>query len=126
MATTNSVFITWGMSILGREAVGLEVFDSGIAYFARLKHDGILDDFKVGLAEHGSFDLVSGYVVLEGSEEKLNRVLKSDEYRTLIIKAAHVASNVVVVPCFAGEAIAQRVEQFISARAALGISGAAQ
>ena len=76
------MFVGWNRPIAGREHVAVELFNSSLSYFNRLKNEGQIENFEpVLLTPHGG-DL-NGFFMLRGDEDKLNRIRYSEEWLNL-------------------------------------------
>ena len=105
------VFIGWGESIPGREAKGLEVFDESVAYWGRLQEEGEIESFEVVILYPHGGDL-TGFALLRGSGESLDKIRASDEFNRLIARAGLVVQGLGVVSCALGDSLGPQVQLY--------------
>jgi hypothetical protein len=106
-----AIFIGWGSTVRGREAKSLEVFNEGLQYWAGLVQTGEIDSFEpVALEPHGG-DL-SGFVLIRGERDKLNRLRDSKEWLRLNDRAATVVDGLGIVTAYIGEDLQQLFGNF--------------
>lgn len=109
-----AVFIGWGEVVRGREQKALAVFAETVAYHARLQQEGKIESFEpVILQPHGG-DL-QGFVLLRGTAEGLDEVLRSDEFQDHVFKAQLVANNVGVVRAAIGTSLSEGMARYAAA-----------
>lgn len=97
-----ALFVGWGPPVRGREQKALQVFGEAMQYYARLQRDGEIESFEpVQLEPHGG-DL-SGFALIKGDREKLNRLRYSEEFLHNLNRAVLVVENVGVIGAFIGE-----------------------
>jgi hypothetical protein len=106
-----ALFIGWGAVVRGREKQALQVFQESMEYYGKLQQDGRIESFDVLLlAPHGGE--LNGFVILRGDRQALAEVRFSDEFETLLVRAASIIDNLGVVPAYGGEALAQQMTIF--------------
>jgi hypothetical protein len=110
------VFIGWGPPVRGREAKGLDVFNEGVEYWGRLQQEGQIESFEVVLLYPHGGDL-SGFALLRGSGESLDRIRASDEFHRLVARAGLIVEGLGVVSAALGDSLAPQIERY---REALG------
>jgi hypothetical protein len=116
-----SLLITWGNNVAGRETMGLGVFQQALGYAEKQKQGKKLEDYRVGIANTGAIQTTSGYLIYEGTEAQIGAVLDDQEFKTIVLKAFHVVTNINIARCGTGTAIPSRIEQLLAVRAELGI-----
>ena len=119
---TSSVIFTWGNGIPGRENKGLEVFMSAVQYYTQKAEKKQIESFAVHLAETGNLDTLGGTMIVEGSDEQINTLTASADYRQLIVRATHIVSNFTVSRAVTGNTVMQRIEELNKVRAELGFN----
>jgi hypothetical protein len=117
-----SVLILWGTNKTGRETMGLGVFQSAVGWFEKEKQAGRLDDVKVGIGDAGALSLTAGYLVAEGTNAQIGKLLENQEFKSLTLKAFHVVDGFQVLRCSTGTAIPSRIENLVAIRRELGIA----
>ncbi|HKW22225.1 MAG TPA: hypothetical protein VJO13_12655 [Ktedonobacterales bacterium] len=114
-----ALFIGYGPPVQGREQQSLQVFGEAIQYYGRLQQQGQIESFEpVFLEPHGG-DL-SGFILLRGEREALNRVRYTEEFLRLTNRAGLVVRNIGVVSAFIGDEQNRLFQDFQAQAAALG------
>jgi hypothetical protein len=116
-----AICIRWGAPFVGRETKSLEVFMHAQEYWATLQKQGKIAAHRTYLASNGNMFAAGGFAMLEGEVQQLRAVVDSNEFRTLLLKAMHLVSNVEVTHMDAGDTIPKRIEEIVSVRKQLGI-----
>jgi hypothetical protein len=116
MAKDAAMVITWGESIPGREAKGLEVFMASLGYWAQQAEKGRCQPPEPFLAEDAS----GGMVILRGTSDALRELSEDDESRTLLSKAHLIVQNLHVSWYYTGDTVMHETELFAKAGAELG------
>jgi hypothetical protein len=113
-----ALFIGWGPSVAGREAKALQVFQEGLGYHGRLQQAGEIDGFEAfALQPHGG-DL-AGFLLIRGEQEKLARLLVTEEFVRLTTRAQLVVTNLGTVLAHTGEDLQRLFADFGQQAAAL-------
>jgi hypothetical protein len=110
------LFIGWGPPVRGREAKGLDVFNEGVEYWGRLQQEGEIESFEVVLLYPHGGDL-SGFSLLRGSGESIDRIRASDEFNRLVARAGLIVEGLGVVSAALGDSLGPQIERY---REALG------
>jgi hypothetical protein len=114
-----AMMIRWGANIPGREAVGLDVFNSAINRFETMTKEGRI---------HGHREFISltgrdgGFALLEGEVEELTKILAEEDTLRLNAQASAVVEDF-EVQTFAGgtdQAIQQLVGNYATSMRDLG------
>jgi len=99
-----AIFIGWGPPIAGRERKAFQVFGEVIGYYTELQQRGEIESFEpVALEPHGG-DL-SGFMLIRGSREQMNRLRASDENQRLIARGQLIVQNFGAVDAYVGEGV---------------------
>ena len=85
-----AIIISWGASIPGREAKGLEVFGDALARFDGYAKNGRVHSHREYFALTGRD---GGYVIIDGELDELTTILTEDETITLNAQAAAVVND---------------------------------
>jgi|SoiMethySBSTD1v2_1073268.scaffolds.fasta_scaffold1330048_2 hypothetical protein len=117
----SSILTTWGAVHVGRETMGLGIFQEAIGYYMAAQQAGKLADFKVGICENGNMGNLAGYMVAEGSTEQIQAIWADEAYKRIVAKATHVVSFSMVT-CATGSAVSGAVERLLGVRKELGIT----
>jgi len=88
-----ALIITWGGSVPGREAKGLEVFGKALAYFDELAKSGRIHGHKEYVSLTGNVDEVAGTMVVEGPVEELLKLQSEERTRVLLTEGALISKN---------------------------------
>ena len=120
MATT-AIITSWGANISGREQLGLAVFMGAIQFFTACKQKGEIEELRVYIADAGELGATAGHMVVEGSAAQLAALVERDDYRMVIVKAAHVVHGLRTSPFTTGDAEMKRIEMLQVARKELGL-----
>lgn len=114
----DGLFIGWGEVVRGREAKAVEVFNEAVAYYSKLQQDGAIESFEPWfLATHGG-DL-GGFIIVRGEREKLDEVVRSEEFERLQTRVAMIVDGSGVVQAATGESLARGMGHFQEATADL-------
>lgn len=106
----SALFIGFGDLKPGRESAGTKILGEAMGYFGGLQQEGVIESFEpVMLSPHGG-DL-AGFVLVRGEEEKLARILATDEWRVLATRADYVAEHFGVVRAWLGGQAARVAEE---------------
>jgi hypothetical protein len=97
-----ALFGGYGATVAGREQKALQVFNEFIQYYTRLQQQGEIESFQSVLLEPHGGDL-TGFILVYGDRDKLNRVRYSAETLRLNQRAGLVVHNYGVVAAFVGE-----------------------
>jgi hypothetical protein len=115
----DGLFIGWGEVVRGREAKAVEVFNESVAYYMKLQEDGKIESFEPWfVAPHGG-DL-GGFILVRGEREKLDEVVRSEEFERLQTRVAMIVDGSGAVPAVTGDALARGMGQFQEAIGDLG------
>lgn len=109
---TNAILIQWAVPIPGRERMALEEFNSYMQWANQLKRDGKIERFEVYQLDAGNFHKVSGFTLLEGSNQQITTLMQSDEYRARIERVMNMTQNLRVEPCVVGSEAGQRMQRY--------------
>lgn len=118
----SALFIRWGQSFPGREEIGLGVFMNAVQFFTNQKDKKNVENFSVYVANEGNITEQQGAMIIEGSFDQVNKLRNTEEYQTLLTKAAHVVPNLVVTSADTGPRVMQRIEKLQVIRKELGIT----
>ena len=120
MATESALYTTWSAVLVGREALGLAVFQEAIAYYEKRKAAGKIADFRIGITELGAVSEQSGYMIAEGSRDQIQAIVDDEDFKRIVVKATHVVPFS-ISRCSTGTAIGGAVERLLAVRKELGI-----
>ncbi len=121
MKNNKSIVIQWGSAVAGRENIGLEVFLGVTQYYDGLVKEDKLGSSQVVIFENGNLEQASGMMVLTGSDEQIETVLKSDKHLENVTKATHIVNNVRLMMGTTGEGIPTRIQDLVKWRKELGL-----
>lgn len=96
----------WNRVIPGRERAAVEMWQEMMSYFKRLHAEGQITSFEpVLLGAYGGS--LNGFVVVRGSQEKLERFRNSDEFLKLNIRANKTLEGFLVARAHFGDEAAR-------------------
>jgi len=87
---TGAVRISWGASVPGREAKGLEVFGAALERFEEMAKSGRIHSHKEYFALTGAS---GGMMMIEGEVEELTKILVEPETIALNSKAEAITQD---------------------------------
>lgn len=115
----DTLFLSWGQVVRGRELKALEVFQETLGYYGTLQQDGRIDSFEpVLIAPHGGS--LAGFILLRGSRGSLDEIRSSEEFRRLVTRAGAIVDDIGVVDAYTGDALAQQMGTFQAVSEELG------
>jgi hypothetical protein len=117
---TSSIISTWGLAIPGRETKGLEVFMGAIQWYTQLQEKGEIESFSVHLHETGNATDSGGSLIVLGSDDQINALVDTADYRALVMRAQHIVGNFTITRGVTGDKIMSRIEELNKVRAELG------
>jgi hypothetical protein len=104
-------FIKYGRLVPGREEKAIELFGETITFWQKHLTDGRITFFEpVGFAT-GDHEVDLGFFFIKGYEEKLNPILASEEYRTLLTRAGYVVDHLQTEFLVVGEEVMRQAER---------------
>jgi hypothetical protein len=116
-----AIFLKWGNPFPGREAKSLEVFMGALEYFGGLKASGAIADHRVYLCTNGNTADLAGFMTIEGDVAQLRKLIDSEDYKLLFLKARHLVDGVSQVHTVTGADVATEVQRVVKVRGQLGI-----
>lgn len=78
-------------------------------------------DLRIYIATDGDLGSNAGQIILEGDDGQLAALVRRDDYRAVIIKAAHVVHGLRTTQFSTGEAVMARIAQLQAVRKELGL-----
>lgn len=88
--TTGAVKVSWGASVAGREAKGLEVFGSAVERFEELAKSGRIHSHQEYFAVSGRS---GGFMLIQGELEELQKIFIEPETIALNSKAEAITHD---------------------------------
>jgi len=107
----DALFIGWGEVPAGYRQKALKVFGEAIEYYNKLKRNGDIESFEPVILDYHGGDL-SGFLIIKGDREKLNRVKMSPDFQAIQARASLVVERLGVVDAFSGEGAQARLASF--------------
>jgi hypothetical protein len=105
-----ALFIGFGEVVRGREKRALKTFNGTVEYYGRLQKEGQIESFDVVLL--GPHARLNGFAVLRGTEEKLDAVRHSKEFRLQVARARLIIDDLVIADAYVGEGLAQLLGEY--------------
>jgi hypothetical protein len=116
-----AIVTSWGANVAGREEMGLAVFMGAVQYFSERKQLGEIAELRIYVADQGNLSAASGHMIVEGTAAQIAALTARDDYRKIIIKAAHVVHDLHTATAATGDEVMRRIEMLQVARKELGI-----
>lgn len=104
------LFISWGATVRGREARGLEVFNEAMGMLGRMQQEGRIESFDVAVLEPNGD--MNGYVVVHGSAEQIAAVRRDDEFLRRTADTVLIVDNFRHIEGAANEGVARQMAIF--------------
>jgi hypothetical protein len=119
---TGAIVASWGNSVRGRESKSLEVFGKALAHFEALAKQGRVHSHKEYIALTGNASRLSGFQIIEGEVEELQKILIEDDFRTLQVEASAIVENFTVTLYAGGSdrTVQELITRYAEATAGLG------
>jgi hypothetical protein len=115
----SGIFLGWGTPVRHREQKAVEVFQESVEYWGSLQARGDIESFEVVLLEPHGGDL-SGFALLRGEREKLDRVRASEDFQRLTDKANMIVESLGIVDAVVGEGVSASMARYGEVIAELG------
>jgi hypothetical protein len=109
---THAILIQWGTPIPGRERMALEEFNSYTQWANKLKKDGKIERVEVYQLESANFQQMSGFTVMEGTEQQIRTVVEGDDLRSRIQRVMNMTQNVRLERCVVGTEVGTRMQGY--------------
>ena len=94
--------LVWTQVKTGREGQALELFGSTMKYYTQLRERGKIQSFEpVLLQAHGGD--VNGFVHVRGTEQQIDTLRRSDEFRSLTLQCIYCLEGFGIVDAFTGD-----------------------
>jgi hypothetical protein len=110
--TTTAIFLSWGLPVPGRERAALEEFSSFVQWATKLQAEGKIERFEVYAPIHGVLQAFAGFTVVEGSEQQIQSIESSQEWKVRVDRVIMVAQGVRIDICDVGEGVAGRMKLY--------------
>jgi hypothetical protein len=112
------LFIGWGQVVRGREQQALDVFQENVEFWGRCMQDGQIESFEPILLEPHGGEL-AGFSIVRGQRAQLDEIVRSDEYRRLMVRANAIVDDLGLVHGYGDEALGRQLEAFRETAGAL-------
>jgi hypothetical protein len=106
-----AIFIRWGFPTPALAPQAMKVFGEATEYWKRKQEERMIDSFESVFLEYYGGDL-SGFLLVRGDREKLDKIRRDPEFEHRNIKTAQLVPNFGVIDAFTGEDLQRRVEYF--------------
>jgi hypothetical protein len=116
---TSGIFIGWGTPVRHREQKAVQVFQQSVEYWGSLQASGDIESFEVVLLEPHGGDL-SGFALLRGEREQLDRVRASEDFQRLTDRANMIVESLGIVDAAVGEGVGESMARYGEVIAELG------
>jgi hypothetical protein len=105
-----ALFIGFGEVVRGREKHALRNYEDAIKYWNGLQEEGRIASYDVTLL--GSHAQLAGYVVARGTDDQLDALRHSKDFRRQLARARLTLDHLVVAEAFTGERIAEWLGEY--------------
>jgi hypothetical protein len=112
MSSNHAMLIEWGMPIQGRETKALEEFMTSVAWWAELKQKGKIEEFRTYGNLTGNFSQRAGLVIIEGSEQQIQDLQNSEEFRVRIDHVLAIGNRIQVTLLETGDSMTKRMQRY--------------
>lgn len=106
-----ALVIGWTRPVPGRETAAVELFQEAMGYMGKLQAAGTIESFEPVLMQPHGGDL-NGFVLVKGNGDKLDTMVKTDEWRDLVVKSNMLLQGYGVIAAFYGEEIQQEMVRY--------------
>jgi hypothetical protein len=100
---SNTLFISWGRAVVGRETHAAELFAVAVAYYERWKKAGKIESWESVILSASGDDL-EGFFIVRGTREQLRGMLDDTEFQENNMRASHRLTNFKLVHAYSGKA----------------------
>jgi hypothetical protein len=101
------LFISWGMTVRGREERALEVFNETVGLYGRMQQDGRIESFDAVLLSPNAG--VDGYLLLHGSAEQIAALREDREFIRAAADATLIVDDFSIVDGYTGNGVAEQM-----------------
>ena len=105
-----ALFIGFGEVVRGREKRALKNFNDSVEYYTGLQNEGRIESFDVTLL--GPHARLNGFAMLRGTEEQLDSVRRSKEFRVQVARARLIVDELVIADAYIGGGLAQVLSEY--------------
>jgi hypothetical protein len=105
-----ALFIGFGEVVRGREKRVLRSYDDAMEYWNGLQREGRIANYDVTLL--GPHAQLSGFIVARGTDDQLDALRHSKEFRRQMACTRLIVDHLVVAEAFAGERIAEGLGEY--------------
>jgi hypothetical protein len=109
---SKAVQVSWGSPIVGRELKALEVFASSVAFWTKLQEDGKIENFQPFGNLTGNMDARAGFVIINGTDEQIDTLIETEEWRSLITDVVVIGTQIQVDLLETGDKMQSRMERY--------------
>ena len=109
---TSAMMMEWGLPIAGREGKAVEVFYAALQYWGGLQKAGKIESFRYYSSLSGNFMGRVGLLIVEGTDDQIDRVMKSEEFRVMNANVMAVAQNYGIAAMETGDRVAAAMTRY--------------
>lgn len=110
----NVVFISWGLPVVGREALVGELLLSRVAYLEKCKKAGKIDSWENIILTPHAVD-PAGFFIIRGAHEGLLWMLDDTDFQEQNMRAMYCLTNYAVLPAFGGPLVPEVMKMYAKA-----------
>jgi hypothetical protein len=118
---TKAIYIHWGIPFPGRERMALEEFSSYMQWANELKSTNKIERFEVYGPLTGTQQTLSGFTMLEGSDDQIDEIANSEDFRQRTIRVMTVCNHFGMEHCEVGVKLGERMQRYNKALAQMGL-----
>jgi hypothetical protein len=107
----SGVFVGFGLPVRGRERQAIQVFNETFEYYSRLQQESEIESFEPVLLEPHGGEL-GGFFLLRGDQDKLARILASEEFGRRTARGQLIVENLGVVGALLGDRLVAQLARF--------------
>ena len=111
-----ALYIRWGFPTPALAERAVREFAEAMEYWKRKQEEKMIDSFEAVFLDYIGGDL-SGFLLIRGDREKLNKIRMDPEFESRNQKVALLVPNFGVVDAFIGEDLQRRMTQYQQALA---------
>ena len=115
-----ALMVSFGAVIPGREALAVSAFTELSRFLGALLDDGV-SSFSPYFFADGLMGDVSGFFMVEGRRERLDRLRREDPFARLLLRAGAALQNIRVHTLIAGSEAGRLVNRYRDVRVELGL-----
>jgi hypothetical protein len=106
-----ALFIRWGFPTPALAGRANKIFGDAMEYWKDKQKQGMIDSFEPVFLDYYGGDL-SGFVLIRGDREKLNKIRMDPEFESRNQRVAMVVPNFGIIDAFIGDELQRRMADY--------------